>query len=157
MIIFILPPFLRPNSNLLPGPASGGQVSLRPRGVERGRRSIAVVIRTGVLDVTIVAAVIGRRLRSGLRSGGCRRLRPGYGDIRHIPHHHLYFSFHAFQSLGVDRTEGDGTLRTVQRADDGLSGSAARNSGISLESSCAQAVSAPSPRQSRFSQHGQTE
>ena len=51
---------------------------------------MAVVIRTGVLDVTIAAAVTGRRLRFGLRSGGCRRLRPGYGDVWHIPHHHLY-------------------------------------------------------------------
>ncbi len=41
------------------------------------------------------------------RSGGCRRLRPGYGDVRHIPHHHLCLLFHAFQSLGVDKTEGD--------------------------------------------------
>lgn len=118
---------------------------------------MAVVIRTGVLDVTIAADVTGRRLRFGLRSGGCRRLRPGYGDVRHIPHHHLYLLFHAFQSPGVDITEGGGVLRSVQRGDDGLSCSGARNSCFSLESSCAQVVSAPSPRQSRFSQHGQTE
>ena len=117
---------------------------------------MAVVIRTGVLDVTIAAAVIGRRLRFGLRSGGCRRLRPGYGDVRHIAHHHLYLLFHAFQSPGVEKTEGGGVIRTVRRADDGVSGSGASNPCFSLESWCAQVVSAPSPRRSRFSQHGQT-
>ena len=97
-------------------------------------------MRTGVLDVTIAAAFIGRRLRFGLRSGGCRRLRPGCGDVRPIPHHHLYLLFHAFQSPGVDKSEGGGTFGTVQRADDGLSGGGAGNSCFSLESSCAQVV-----------------
>lgn len=118
---------------------------------------MAVVIRTEVLDVTTADAVIGRRLRFGLRSGGCRRLRPDYGDVRHIPHHHLYLLFHGFQSSGVDKTEGGGALLSVQRADDGISGSEAGNSCFSLESWCAQVVSAPLPRQSRCSQHGQAE
>lgn len=118
---------------------------------------MAIFIRTGVLDVTTAAAVFGRRLRFGMRKGGCLRLRPGHGDVRHIRLHHLNLLFHTFQSPGVDKTEGGGAFGTVQRADDELSGSGASNSCFSLESWCAQVVCAPSPRRSRFSQRGQKE
>lgn len=89
---------------------------------------MAVVIRTGVLGVTIAAAVSGRRLRFGLRSGGCRRLRPGYGDV---PAHSTPSPVPLVSSLSIsrggDKTESGGAFGNLQRADDGLSGGGASN------------------------------
>ena len=158
LIILILPSFPRPNSNTLPGPVFLGEG--RSASGREGPREDTVQSPSSSAPESWKSPSSPPSSAGSSGSGYAAVCVAVFG-----PALATSGTFHTITCTscstpsnlwGWTKREGD-ALRTVQRADDGLSGRAASNSCFSLESSCAQVVSAPSPRQSRFSQHGQTE